>query len=80
MKYEAKNSGDARESNGVTQQQLAEQLGRPQSYVSKYEAGERRLDVIEFADVCAVLALDAAQFLDKLLSESAREARAPRKR
>ncbi|UQS68193.1 hypothetical protein [Mesorhizobium sp. B283B1A] len=32
---------------------MAEQLGRPQSFVAKYEGGERRLDVIEFLDVRA---------------------------
>jgi transcriptional regulator with XRE-family HTH domain len=33
---------------GVTQSQLAVKLGRPQSFVAKYETGERRLDVAEF--------------------------------
>ncbi len=39
----------------VTQLQLAELLGRPQSFVSKYESGERRLDVLEFIQVCNAL-------------------------
>jgi transcriptional regulator with XRE-family HTH domain len=39
---------DARLNAGVTQQQLAERLGKPQSYVAKVEGGERRIDVIEF--------------------------------
>ncbi len=38
----------AREARGVTQQELARRLGKPQSYVSKAEMGERRLDVVEF--------------------------------
>lgn len=38
----------ARHNAGVTQQQLAERLGKPQSYVAKVEGGERRIDVIEF--------------------------------
>ncbi|UXY52310.1 helix-turn-helix domain-containing protein [Pseudomonas tohonis] len=38
----------ARNESGMTQQQLSEKLLRPQSYVSKYERGERRLDVVEF--------------------------------
>ncbi|GAC1030268.1 helix-turn-helix transcriptional regulator [Pseudomonas sp. No.21] len=37
-----------RNESGMTQQQLSEKLLRPQSYVSKYERGERRLDVVEF--------------------------------
>lgn len=42
---------DARLAAGLTQVELAARLRRPQSYVSKYEAGERRLDVIEFLEV-----------------------------
>lgn len=38
---------EARIEAGFTQEQVAEQLGKPQSYVSKSEAGERRLDVTE---------------------------------
>lgn len=38
----------AREAAGVTQGELARRLGKPQSFVSKAEMGERRLDVVEF--------------------------------
>lgn len=38
----------ARKASGVSQQELARRLGKPQSYVSKAEMGERRLDVVEF--------------------------------
>lgn len=38
----------SREERGITQQELARRLGKPQSYVSKAEMGERRLDVVEF--------------------------------
>jgi transcriptional regulator with XRE-family HTH domain len=37
----------ARLESGFTQEQVAEKLGKPQSYVSKSEAGERRLDITE---------------------------------
>ena len=37
-----------REARGISQQELARRLGKPQSYVSKAEMGERRLDVVEF--------------------------------
>ena len=38
----------ARETRGITQEELARRLGKPQSYVSKAEMGERRLDVVEY--------------------------------
>jgi len=52
----------------VTQQALANQLGRPQSYVSKYEAGERRLDVLELREVCRNLGTSLEEFSRKLES------------
>ncbi|TIO88534.1 MAG: helix-turn-helix transcriptional regulator, partial [Mesorhizobium sp.] len=36
-----------RKVKGLTQAKVAEKLGRPQSFVAKYEGGERRLDIIE---------------------------------
>lgn len=60
-----------REERGVTQQVMATKLEKPQSFVSKYESGERRLDVIEFAEVCALLGVDAAVFLCELLADTA---------
>ena len=44
----------ARLDSGLTQAAVAKRLGRPQSYISKVEAGERRLDVIELAELAAV--------------------------
>ena len=38
----------ARQAHGVTQRELARRLGRLQSYVSKVETGERRIDVVEY--------------------------------
>lgn len=48
----------ARKKAGLTQQQLAEMLGRPQSFVAKYELGERRVDVIEFLAIAKILKAD----------------------
>jgi len=42
---------------GLNQQELADRLGQRQQFVSRYELGERRLDVIEFIDVAAALGL-----------------------
>jgi DNA-binding XRE family transcriptional regulator len=53
----------ARKKRGITQQALADGLRRPQSYVSKIETGERRMDVIEFIHICAALALDPCKII-----------------
>ncbi len=50
---------------GVTQETLAESLGMPQSYVSKYELGERRLDLIETFEICRALNTDFVVFVQK---------------
>lgn len=50
----AKRLRDAREESGLTQVEVARKLGKPQSFVSKCESGERRIDVVElrvFADL-----------------------------
>jgi transcriptional regulator with XRE-family HTH domain len=54
----------AREDVGMTQVQVAAKLGKPQSYVSKYESGDRRLDVTEFVQIADILSLDISSFLD----------------
>ena len=57
---------EARKTAGLTQTALSMQLERPQSFVSKVERGERRLDVIEFLEMARVLRLDVGAFLHKL--------------
>ncbi|MND45339.1 helix-turn-helix protein [compost metagenome] len=52
-----------RKAADVTQAELAERLGKPQSFVSKVERGERRLDVIEFCQVAEALGKDPAKLL-----------------
>ncbi len=42
---------DIRKSAGITQLELANKLQKHQSYVSKYESGERRLDLIELREI-----------------------------
>lgn len=46
---------EARLAAGLTQAEVAAALGRPQSFVAKIERGERRVDVIELADLAEVL-------------------------
>lgn len=48
----------ARKQKGLSQEGLAKILGRHQQFVSRYETGERRLDVVEFVDISRVLDLD----------------------
>jgi transcriptional regulator with XRE-family HTH domain len=47
-----------RHASGVRQQALAKKLGRPQSFVAKYEGGERRIDVVEFIAIVRALGAD----------------------
>lgn len=57
----------ARKAAGVTQLELATRLGKPQSFVSKVERGERRLDVIEFCQVAEALGCDPARLLQEFV-------------
>ena len=56
----------ARKAAKITQAELAGFLGKPQSFVSKYESGERRLDVEEFLEVCELVDADAIKMLQQL--------------
>jgi transcriptional regulator with XRE-family HTH domain len=51
----------------LSQEEIARRLGRPQSFVSKYELGERRLDVVELLEVCAALGVDVRYVIRELL-------------
>jgi transcriptional regulator with XRE-family HTH domain len=54
---------EARKRAGVTQIELASQLQRPQSFVAKYEARERRLDVAEYLVIARTLGVDPYRLL-----------------
>ena len=56
----------ARKAGGLTQADLASKLGRPQSFVSKYERGERRLDVVEFLQIVEALSLRPGKILEQI--------------
>ncbi|MGB3535907.1 MAG: helix-turn-helix transcriptional regulator [Microcoleaceae cyanobacterium] len=60
----------ARKSAGITQQKLAEKLGKPQSFVSKYERGERRLDIVEFLIIARALEADPYRLLREAESQA----------
>jgi len=57
---------DHRKQRGLTQKDLAGRLGKPQSYVSKYERAERRLDLIEFLHVAEVLGVDPSTVISQI--------------
>jgi transcriptional regulator with XRE-family HTH domain len=54
---------EARTELGLSQAALAERLNRPQTFVSKYERGERRLDLVEFLEIADMLKADAHEIL-----------------
>ena len=56
----------ARERAGLTQTELAERLGKPQSFVAKYEGGERRLDVVELLQVAKAVGFKPSRLVAKL--------------
>lgn len=63
---------ELRRDSGLRQTDLAELLDEPQSFVSKYETGERRLDILELRDICRALGLTLTDFaarLEKRLSK-----------
>lgn len=57
----------AREEAELTQRDLAYRLKRPNSFVGRIEAGERRVDVIEFIEIARVLGTDPHRLLDRLM-------------
>lgn len=56
---------DARLKTGLTQVQVAEKIDQPQSYVSKYERGERRLDFTEFVELAIIFEINISAFIEQ---------------
>lgn len=54
---------EKRKRAGLSQAELARQLGRSQSFISKYESGELRLDLIELRGVCRALGTSLSSFV-----------------
>jgi transcriptional regulator with XRE-family HTH domain len=61
----------ARDAAGLTQEKLAKRLGKHQSFVAKYEGGERRLDVVEFLKITRVIGADPVRILRTLMRRQA---------
>ncbi len=59
---------DMRREAGLRQSELADRLGRPQSFVSKYESGQRRLDFVEVERVCKALGASLRELISRIES------------
>ena len=57
----------ARKSARLTQHEVAKRLHKPQSFIAKYEGGERRIDVVEFVTVCQAIETDPVKLLKALI-------------
>lgn len=61
---------EARLAAGMTQQQVADALQKPQSFVAKAESGERRIDLVEFLVLSRILSIDPAAFVHELAADA----------
>lgn len=60
---------DIRERDNIRQIDLASRLDRPQSFVSKYESGEKMLNLLELKEVCDALGIALSEFISLFLEE-----------
>jgi transcriptional regulator with XRE-family HTH domain len=58
---------DARKHAGLSQQELAKTLKRPQSFVSAYESGDRKIDVLEFLRIAKATGADPCELLRRVM-------------
>lgn len=71
---------EVRKAAGVTQQDLAKRLKKPQSFVSSYEAGQRRIDVLELLRIAGTLGADPREIFSKVVESMESKRRMPPKR
>jgi transcriptional regulator with XRE-family HTH domain len=57
---------EIRKAAGLSQVELAQRLGRPQSFVSDFELGQRKVDVLELADFCVACGVTLTDFISRL--------------
>jgi transcriptional regulator with XRE-family HTH domain len=58
---------DARKQAGIRQAELARRVGKTQTFVARFEAGQRRIDTIELLALCRIIGLDPVKVVRKLL-------------
>ncbi|NYG48057.1 transcriptional regulator with XRE-family HTH domain [Bradyrhizobium sp. IAR9] len=68
-----------RQKSGIRQHALAKKLGRPQSFIAKYEGGERRIDVVEFVAIAQALGVDPLKLFRDFLSARGSAPKQPRR-
>jgi transcriptional regulator with XRE-family HTH domain len=59
---------ECREAKGLTQKNLADKIGSDQTFISKIEIGERRIDIIELRQICIAMKMTLPEFIEKLES------------
>lgn len=69
----------ARKRSRMTQVQLAEKLQQTQSYVSKFERGELRLDIVQIRNVCIALGIEPLHFIEDFEAAVFRDSKKPRR-
>jgi transcriptional regulator with XRE-family HTH domain len=57
---------EARIEKGLTQVELAARIEKDQAYVSRYESGQRRLDILEVREVCQAIGISLSEFVKRL--------------
>ena len=60
------NLRSARKAAGLTQEQMAKRLHQTQSFVSKCERGERRIDVVELRSFCQAIGISLSDFMQNI--------------
>ena len=57
---------EARHKKGLTQAELGKKIGKRQTFVSKFELGERRLDAVEFVIICKAIGVSPTRMINKI--------------
>lgn len=58
---------EKRKAAGLTQAEVAERLGRYQSYIANIETGQRRVDVVELVELAAAIGFDPRRAIERLV-------------